>query len=183
MKRRNARVIAVCIGLGAASALAHASLSAPSDARIGFQATGPAGMKIEGTTTELTVVESDANVTLEVPLAGLKTGIDLRDQHMREKYLEVPRYPSASLVVARGALALPPAGAQTEADAPATLKLHGQVRPVTVHYQTKADGAGLAVHGSFRIKMTDFGISVPSYLGVTVKPDVDVNASFHVHGG
>jgi polyisoprenoid-binding protein YceI len=176
-------MVAVCIGLGALSAAAQASLSAPSDARVAFQATGPAGMKIEGATAELTVVESDANVTLEVPLGGLKTGIDLRDQHMREKYLEVPRYPSASLVVARSALALAQPGAQTEADAPATLKLHGQVRPVTVHYQTKADAGGLLVHGNFHIKMTDFGITVPSYLGVTVKPDVDVNATFHVHGG
>lgn len=183
MKQRHATMVAVCIGLGALSAAAHAALSAPSDARIVFQAVGPAGMKIEGNTTELTVVESDANVTLEVPLGGLKTGIDLRDQHMREKYLEVPRYPSASLVVPRSALTLPQVGAQTEADAPATLKLHGQVRPVTVHYQAKSDGGALAVHGSFHIKMTDFGITVPSYLGVTVKPNVDVTASFHVHGG
>jgi hypothetical protein len=30
--------------------------------------------------------------------------------------------------------------------------------------------------------MTDFGVNVPSYLGVTVKPDVDVSASFHIAG-
>jgi hypothetical protein len=30
--------------------------------------------------------------------------------------------------------------------------------------------------------MNDFGISVPSYLGVTVKPEVDVSASFRVTG-
>jgi hypothetical protein len=30
--------------------------------------------------------------------------------------------------------------------------------------------------------MTDFGMTVPSYLGVTVKPDVDVNANFKVTG-
>jgi len=28
--------------------------------------------------------------------------------------------------------------------------------------------------------MNDFGITVPVYLGVTVKPDVDVSASFQV---
>jgi hypothetical protein len=26
--------------------------------------------------------------------------------------------------------------------------------------------------------MNDFGITAPSYLGVTVKPDVDINSSF-----
>jgi hypothetical protein len=30
--------------------------------------------------------------------------------------------------------------------------------------------------------MNDYGISVPSYLGVTVKPDVDVSANFSVTG-
>jgi hypothetical protein len=30
--------------------------------------------------------------------------------------------------------------------------------------------------------MNDYGIVVPSYLGVTVKPDIDVNASLHVGG-
>jgi hypothetical protein len=30
--------------------------------------------------------------------------------------------------------------------------------------------------------MNDFGITVPSYLGVTVKPDIDVSASFRVAG-
>ena len=31
--------------------------------------------------------------------------------------------------------------------------------------------------------MTDYGITVPSYLGVTVKPDIDVTASFKLPGG
>jgi hypothetical protein len=30
------------------------------------------------------------------------------------------------------------------------------------------------------LNMNDFGIQVPSYLGVTVKPDVDVAAQFEV---
>jgi hypothetical protein len=53
---------------------------------------------------------------------------------------------------------------------------------VTVHYSAKADGAAVAAQGRFRINMNEFGINVPSYLGVTVKPDVDVTASFRVAG-
>jgi hypothetical protein len=37
-------------------------------------------------------------------------------------------------------------------------------------------------HGKFRINMNDFGITVPVYLGVTVKPDVDVTANFKLVG-
>jgi len=172
--------IASCVG--SVTVVAYAALSAPKDAHVGFQAVGPAGLKIEGTTGDLSVAESDGNIVIDVPLTNLSTGIALRDHHMKEKYLEVPKYPSATLVVARAALKLPAAGGAAESDVPATLKLHGQGRPVTVHYVAKSDAGGFSVDGKFRVKMDDFGISVPSYLGVTVKPDVNVTASFHVAG-
>jgi polyisoprenoid-binding protein YceI len=57
---------------------------------------------IVGKTAEITgMVEVDpANVStakahFEVDLASLKTGIDMRDTHMREQYLEVAKYPKA----------------------------------------------------------------------------------------
>jgi polyisoprenoid-binding protein YceI len=84
--------------------------------------------------------------------------------------------------VSRGALKLPPAGGSIEVDAPGTLTLHGKTRPVTVHYDAKADATGFAAHGKFRVNMGEYGITVPTYLGVTVKPEVDVSASFHVAG-
>ena len=40
----------------------------------------------------------------------------------------------------------------------------------------------MARRGTVHVNMNDFGITVPVYLGVTVKPDVDVSASFHVAG-
>lgn len=38
---------------------------------------------------------STAKARFEVDLATLKTGIDMRDTHMREQYLEVAKYPKA----------------------------------------------------------------------------------------
>jgi len=139
-------------------------------------------MKINGTTADLSVLEDGGNVVVSVPLSNLTTGIALRDQHMKEKYLEVPKYPAATLTIARAALSLPPSGQRVEGDARATLALHGQTRPVAVHYEATAEGSGFSTHGKFHINMNEFGISVPSYLGVTVKPDVDVSASFRVAG-
>jgi polyisoprenoid-binding protein YceI len=160
----------------------HAAVSGASDAHVGFEASGPAGLKITGTTTDLTASEDGGNVVLTVALANLTTGIGLRDQHMREKYLEVPKFPATTLVVARSALTVPPSGQKSAGDAPGTLTLHGQSRPVTVHYDSKGDGAGVVIHGTFHINMNDFGITVPSYLGVTVKPGVDVSADFKLAG-
>jgi polyisoprenoid-binding protein YceI len=156
---------------------------APTDTHVAFVATGPAGLSIEGTTSDLKVSSTDASVVVAVPLANLTTGISLRDHHMRDRYLEVPRFPEASLTIARAQLKLPAKGDQpVQADVPASLTLHGQTHNVSVHYEAHNDGP-LSVSGRFHLVMTDFGITVPTYLGVTVKPDVDVTASFKLPGG
>jgi len=180
--RKRLFVAAVSAGLCGISVAGHAALSSSSDAHVGFQAAGPAGMTIEGSTTDLKVSENAGNIVIDVPLANLATGIALRDHHMKEKYLEVPKFPSTTLAVARSALKLPAADGRSEGDAPGTLTLHGQSHPVTVHYEVKGGAAGFSAKGKFRVNMNDYGISVPSYLGVTVKPDVDVSATFNVAG-
>jgi polyisoprenoid-binding protein YceI len=183
MKRRKALWMTAA-GLGAfgLSAAGHAALSSAMDSNVSFRAAGPAGMKIEGTTPDLTVGDDGANVVITVPLANLSTGIGLRDHHMREKYLEVQKYPVATLTIARAALKFPRGGEQAVADVPGTVQIHGQTRPVSVHYEAKGQGAAFDARGGFHLNMNDFGITVPVYLGVTVKPDVDVSASFHVAG-
>jgi polyisoprenoid-binding protein YceI len=181
-RRRGLSVAAACFGLVGSSAIAHAALSSAADSHVSFQAAGPAGMKIEGTTPDLTVVDDGVNLVITVPLANLSTGIGLRDHHMKEKYLEVQKYPVATLTIARGSLKVPHGGEQTAADVPATVQIHGQTRPVSVHYEAKGQDAACEARGAFRVNMNDFGIAVPVYLGVTVKPDVDISASFHVSG-
>lgn len=165
----------------ASAAPSQAAVSSASQSAVSFKAAGP-GMTIEGTTSSLSVVEQDGTVTITVPLANLTTGIALRDSHMRDKYLEVQKYPTAVLTVARSAMQLPAAGAQGHGDSPASIQIHGQTRPCTVHYDVTADGAGFAVKGKLQVNMNAFGITVPSYLGVTVKPDVDIAANFRVEG-
>src|SRR5438132_5755067 len=89
---------------------AFAAVSKSGDANVTFSGKGPAGFKIEGKTAELTVKDDGKAVTFVVPLATLKTGIDLRDRHMREKYLETDKYPNAVLEVPWSAIKLPEDG-------------------------------------------------------------------------
>jgi polyisoprenoid-binding protein YceI len=175
-------VAVISVGIVGVSTLAWAALSGPTDSHVSFAASGPAGMKIEGATSDLSVADHGDNIVITVPLANLTTGIGLRDRHMKEKYLELQKYPSATLSVTRSALKLPSGGEKVEMDVATTVNIHGQTRPVTVHYDTKRDGSVLSARGKFHINMTEFGITVPSYLGVTVKPDVDVSADFRVAG-
>lgn len=149
-----------------------------SGASVSFTAVGPAGMKIVGTTSELAVNDDAQKIVVVVPLSGLKTGIDLRDKHMREKYLEVAQYPTAELEVTRSALNLPADGANASGKAQGTMKIHGKSKPVSFQWSAKRAGTSYDVSGSVQVNVKDFGIEIPSYLGVTVKPDVDVQVKF-----
>lgn len=176
------RTLVAAIGIAALSiaAPAYAKLNRPSQASARFVASGPGGLKIEGKTSELLVTEEGDNVRFVVPLGALDTGIELRNRHMREKYLEVPKYPNAELVVARAALKFPAEGQSSSGEAPGTMTIHGQSKPVTVNYRAQRGGAGIDVSGTIRIDIKQFGIDIPSYLGVTVKPDVDVRLEARV---
>lgn len=145
-----------------------------------FLATGPGGLKIEGKTAALEVKEADGKVTFTVPLAGLDTGIELRNKHMKEKYLEVGKFPTATLVVERATVKPPADGANIAATAPGTLTIHGQTKPATVQYTAKKEQGVYAATGTLNIKLADFGIEVPNYMGITVKQDVEIKVTFKV---
>jgi len=162
------------------SLAAHARLARVSGPEVSFTLIGPAGMKIVGNGSELRVADDGQGVKVSVPLAGMKTGISIRDKHMHEKYLHTANFPTADLQVPRSALKIPAAGGNVAQDAAGTLALHGKSKPVNFHYTSSREGSKLKVRGTMHLNMNDFGIEVPSYLGVTVKPDVDVVAQFDV---
>lgn len=159
---------------------AHAAFGNASNAAVSFLASGPGGLKIEGKTNALTVSEAEGKVRFVVPLAGLNTGISLRDSHMRDKYLEVGKFPNAELTIDRSAIKLPADGQSSTGQAAGTLTIHGQSKPVNVGYQAKRSGNTFDISGALRINIKDYDVNVPSYLGVTVKPEVDVTLSARV---
>jgi polyisoprenoid-binding protein YceI len=152
---------------------AHAKFSA-NGGEAQFNASGPGGLKITGTTNQVNVKEDGANVVVTVALGNLDTGIALRNKHMKEKYLETDKFPNAELVVAKTAIKADGSGT-----AQGTMKIHGKSKEVSFTYNAKKNGAAIAVDGAAHINMKEFGVEVPSYLGVTVKPEVDINVKFN----
>jgi len=180
MIRRAVVPFSVAVVVAAASSLSHAALTA-SASQATFTAKGPAGVNIVGRSTELSLAESGDELVVTVPLAKLDTGIDLRNRHMRDKYLEVGKYPAAVLKVSKSALTFPKGGPVTSKGT-GTLTLHGQSRPTAFTYAAKPAGAGASVSASLRLDMTEFGIEKPGYSGVSVKPEVEVTVTFDVGG-
>jgi polyisoprenoid-binding protein YceI len=160
----------------AVGAIADAKLTSSGASAVEFHASGPMGLKINGKSSVVQVDSDDKNVTITVPLSNLDTGMSLRNTHMKDKYLETSKYPNAVLVVPKTSAGYPNGGS---GNASGNMTLHGVTKPVTFHYDVKKGTGEYAVSGTVHLNMTDFKIEEPSFAGAKVKPDVDVDISFH----
>ena len=162
---------------------ASAKLAVKGTPDVHFFATGPGGLTIDGKTADLTVADDGTKAVFTVALKKLETGIALRDEHTRKKYLQVDTYPDATLELLRGDVKLPEPGKRGEGEVKGTYTCHGKSQPVTVKYKIRRDKDGLDVDGRFKINIKDHGIDVPSYLGVTVRPEMEIQVKFQATDG
>ena len=109
----------------------------------------------------------------------MTTGMALRDKHMKEKYLEVQKFPDAELVVSRAELKFPKDG-ELKAEASGTMKIHGVNKGTKFTYSATKDGEIYKVKGSVRVSLKAHDIAEPSYLGVKVQDEIDVQVQFNV---
>ena len=159
---------------------AHAAFSAAGSGDASFLAKGPAGLSIEGTGAGVTASEAGGKLTIVAKLSGLKTGIDLRDDHLK-KALDVGKYPNATLTIERSKLNLPADGKALESSGIGDLTLHGVTKPTKFFYKATRTGSDYDVQGRIEVDVTEFKIEPPSYLGVSVDKDVKVKTHFKVH--
>ena len=118
--------------------------------------------------------------TLTVDLRTIDTGINLRNEHLREKYLEVDKgagYDKA--VLSEIDLEdLNPHAPEGRGSFTGSLMLHGVKRTVSGPVEVRKAGAGLRVHALFPVYLPDYNIPEPRYLGVGVKDTVQVEVTF-----
>jgi polyisoprenoid-binding protein YceI len=113
---------------------------------------------------------------LAVDLQTLETGIGLRDEHLRKKYLEVERGPAYAQAHLRNIRVEKLAG---KTPFRAVLMLHGQTKEVTGTADIKPEGDGYRLNASFPVRVSEFGIPEPTYLGVGVKDEVMVRVNLN----
>lgn len=97
-----------------------------------------------------------------VDLNSLVTGFETRDDHAKNKYLEVKKFPQAVLLEASG----------SKNQGKARIKLRDQIQEVTGTY--KIINAGKSISADFKIKLSGFGIKDISYKGIGVEDDVRI---------
>lgn len=157
-------------------------LLAPDQSSVEFLAVGnPSMLKIKGQGGRLsgmTQVAKNGSDSLfrskfDFDLTTLETGISRRDTHMKEKYLETAKFPKATLVVNDLK-----ASYGSKAVFKGDLTLHGVTKAVEGSVQIDpANESKLKANASFKIFLSDFAISIPSFAGITVANEVEVTVS------
>ncbi len=142
----------------------------PSALVINGEGKGPDG-KLKITSDK--VVEGD----LRFDLKTLETGLGLRDRHMKNKYLEVEKFPEAKFTPTQVPWTDPStAGTQNLKVSPfvGKLTLHGVEMPVEGTMSSTAANGKVDCEFDFKIKLTDYKIEIPSFAEITVAETVDV---------
>lgn len=130
--------------------------------------------------TGLLVVKSPQPAAFEgelaLPLASLDSGIALRNDHMKNNYLEVGRGPGFDTAVLSGITLL-----DLDADRglgktrfTGNLTVHGVKQRVEGTAEIKRSSASVQVTARMPVRLADFGIPAPRYLGVGVRDEVQV---------
>ncbi len=122
------------------------------------------------------------NGTLTVDLRTLDTGINLRNEHLRENYLEVtkgPEFDRATLSEIH-LTGVDPDAPEGKGSFTGVLRLHGVTKTVTGTIDVRQAGADVHVKASFPVNLADYSIRKPRYLGVGVKDTVTVEVAFAV---
>jgi hypothetical protein len=181
--RRSKSVLAVTtLVLAALPLVAHAKFKDAGDVDITFQAKGPAGMVIDGTSDRLTAVEKDGTITITVPVNSLKTGIGLRDRHLRG-YLSAAECPNSKnlvLTVDRSKLKKLENDTQGGGKAVGTFEMNCVKKELKFDYLAKRTGSDYAVQAKPEqpINIKHYNVEIPCYLRQCVDPLIPFKAKF-----
>lgn len=151
-----------------------------------FLAVGqPSALRIRGkTNTEkvkdplkgsLAITADTLMGTATFAMDALETGIELRDTHMKEKYLEVGKFPEAQLTITK--LDLPKTHKGENLPFEGQLTLHGVKKAVSGMATVDKEGSTLKTKFEFKTKIEDYGIQIPSYMGIKIANEVTVTTS------
>lgn len=172
------KIILIYTALLAINAFGSVSVT---KSEIHFTAIGkPAFIKASGNmpfkSSMLDVKDNHLSGSIIVDLNQLNTGIDLRDEHLKTKYLHVEKFPEAKLVLEPIALT----EGSKELNVMATMHLHGQAKKIKILIVMKKMGTKLRVISEFELLLSDFSIELPSFQGITAADKVTFNVNSEI---
>lgn len=113
------------------------------------------------------------SVTLAVPVASMKTGIDLRDEHLRSPdWLDAKKFPEITFVAKKVER---DGDAKNRVKATGDFTMHGVAKEMTVKVEWKelpaeavknakfSEGRWLKFSTEFEVKLSDHGVKIPDF--------------------
>ncbi len=134
-------------------------------------------------------VKASKGARFEVDVASFDSGIALRDEHFRDKYLHTKKHPKAVFTLGKIISASRnkvKSGESADLEIEGTLDLHGVKKKervkATVTYvkgskatKNMLPGNIVAINANFRIKLADYNIERPEMLVLRLGDEVDIN--------
>lgn len=133
--------------------------------------------KFVGKSSTLTgMVVLDSNfVDFYVDLNTVETGISLRDEHMRENYLETDSFPFAEFT-GRFSPAIDASVSDTQhVVVKGSFTIHGVTHPMEVPGKIVAKKGALHIRADFTVKLSDHNIEIPSVVYRKLDEDQEVS--------
>ena len=112
--------------------------------------------------------------TLKVELQTLETGIGMRDRHMRNNYLEVEKGPTFATATFDDIRVEKLEGKTIFSG---ILTLHGQKKKISGAADLQQRDGRIKVQAQFALKVSDFEIPAPTYLGIGVRDEIQIKVA------
>ncbi|MCB9625358.1 MAG: YceI family protein [Sandaracinus sp.] len=119
-----------------------------------------------------------------VRVASLRTGIDLRDEHLHSaEWLDAAGHPEMVFEITgvTGASSLP-ANEDVTVQIRGRLTLHGQTRDVTAEARVRWDGTALRGRARFEIRLSDYGVSINEAVRLKVSNTIGITVDLRAGG-
>lgn len=146
------------------------AMGRPAAIKILGKGAGPAGdfqIKKEGEDYLL-------NGEAQLDLNSLSTGIELRDRHMKEKYLKIDTNKQAIVKLTKVKVPTEKISKGGEVRVLGILVLNKVEKPIEIILNIAKENSFLQIKSEFKIRLSDFSIDIPSYAGMTVADSVDL---------
>lgn len=127
----------------------------------------------------LTIKDGAVTGLAVVDLVDLKTGIELRDEHLKGKYLEVAKYPKATLEIVAIKLPATLPNGSFEAAFKGNLTVHGVTKAVSGIAKLEKNGSNLKGEVEFGTTISGHKIEMPKYSGIMIKDEIKVKVEFN----
>jgi len=156
----------------------------PANAQIYFTKNGYAEFSSQSTLEDFTgkseyltgkINLKDSTVDFYIDLSTLNTGIKLRDEHMYEDYLEVDKYPFASLYGKLTGIT-DSSGSDTQKVAVnGNFKVHGISHKIQINGNLLKENDRLIVKASWPLQLQDYKIDIPRFLFLRVNRTIHIS--------